>query len=379
MKEKAAMFLLGAGASAHAGVPMAYRMTDSVYKLITNRDAAENRSQISGLLYFLPKAITLIEHVYRVLRERNTDVMDVELFGAAVDSAAKLDLEQVAPILISELTKVPKGSLSPILDDLRKEAEVAPTLFRQAVSQLTWLTASVGPKLSYLNWIVNLLMRSPNPTIASLNYDNAIELTCANLQISYSYGFESGWLPHDSLSFENRSLAIVKLHGSSNWSLGESVALDSRHDMHYREPWSKFATRIYSQIEMDHMANKRFGHRHAILFGRGIKIIYDGPFMALHDAFRKRLETHSIVVVVGYSFRDKHINDDLTSWAQRQKERKIIVVSPAASALYKLDGSTTEPRRLHQFLEVDEFQVECIDLCAQDECVPDRVLKAIGL
>jgi len=65
-----------------------------------------------------------------------------------------------------------------------------------------------------------------------------------------------------------------------------------------------------------------------IIFGQRGKLRADGPFLALLRAFEQALFLADRLLVVGYSFRDAHINTVLHRWLITDSTRGIVVVDP---------------------------------------------------
>ncbi|OWY59604.1 hypothetical protein B7486_73675, partial [cyanobacterium TDX16] len=53
----------------------------------------------------------------------------------------------------------------------------------------------------------------------------------------------------------------------------------------------------------------------AIVIGSGSKLRYYGPFLGLLQAFQEALGRSDVLITVGYSFRDPHINYLIREWA----------------------------------------------------------------
>lgn len=71
----------------------------------------------------------------------------------------------------------------------------------------------------------------------------------------------------------------------------------------------------------------------AIIFGQRDKLTTDGPFLDLLRAFRDQLFKSSHLVVVGYSFRDTHVNNYIKYWFSRTENRKLTIIDPGANEI----------------------------------------------
>lgn len=328
---------------------------------MTMAEDSIKRSLVSSELYFREEIVEIVKHVYETLVGHvGLDNIDVELFGAAVDDFVSLPEDQISPLVMG---------LRPEVGKWRKPGECAPRLVRSAVRQETWLTASHRDSTLYLRWILELVKQSQSPTIATLNYDNAIELcSSTNARFDYSYGLENEWRTHMPIEFPSDRIALIKLHGSSNWSLGDHMPVEK--GLIFHGSWNRFKLRIFSQLELDRFTAKRVPVDPALLFGRGIKMRYPGPFISLYDSFRKRLHLHRNLVVVGYSFRDAHINDDIANWLDVDSARRVIIVSPSATANFVAE--------VRKSLAVESATIVAIQESVSSPRVGSMVADAIG-
>jgi len=66
----------------------------------------------------------------------------------------------------------------------------------------------------------------------------------------------------------------------------------------------------------------------AVVFGQRGKLRTEGPFLEMLNQFAEKLQSCDELVVVGYSFRDDHINEYLRTWLNGPQQRHIVVVDP---------------------------------------------------
>ena len=151
-------------------------------------------------------------------------------------------------------------------------------------------------------------------TIATLNYDNTIELACEVSGIPCSTGLEA-WNNLEGFPEPEQGIDLLKLHGSVTWR-----KIGSGYNRSEEVPLPRV------QIEKQEREAIRRGYNPAIIFGAGNKLTAEGPFLELLLAFRERLDQCTELIIIGYSFGDDHINDALWRWLNRSKSHKVTVV-----------------------------------------------------
>ncbi len=174
--------------------------------------------------------------------------------------------------------------------------------------------------VSYLTPLLSFYKKQEDLCIATLNYDNAIELMCSSTSTNYSTGIE-GWSKTGEFKKESDGIFLLKLHGSIDWELERGVAS-------MEQPMPHSEIKIVSPTD----AVKKY-YRPAVIFGQRNKLTAEGPFLDLIRAFQKELSQTENIIIAGYSFRDSHINEYLTQWLNNSNSRKMIIVDPSASSI----------------------------------------------
>ena len=70
-----------------------------------------------------------------------------------------------------------------------------------------------------------------------------------------------------------------------------------------------------------------WGTEPGIIFGEGAKLRADGPFLELLLEWASDLNDAEALLVIGYSFRDPHVNVTIANWFNAKPDRAIVVVS----------------------------------------------------
>lgn len=150
--------------------------------------------------------------------------------------------------------------------------------------------------------------------IATLNYDNAVELAGQSVNIAVETGIsemsKTGRFPSTV-----NGVCLLKLHGSIDWAWKDvEVSADN-----------PLRSEVIQNVAHDSM--RKEGYRPAVIFGQRNKLTAHGPFLSLLEEFRSRLNKSDLLTVIGYSFRDNHINEYLTQWINEKTERKVRIIN----------------------------------------------------
>lgn len=335
---KPRLILFGAGASVPAGIPTAVDMYEKIYKDLKVQE--EIWSEIGPAINLAIGGIQLrnatvnqnpldkidVEDLYSTLKElehRNLNIIasfvgswsqelvsvenpKLKEYSELLTSTLELDLSGIfnRSTIQSERTigiSLPKfrGVLSSMLRVISGEGTLnkfkfACQVILAKICQIVWV--SDANKVSYLNPLIKSSNKQPL-WIASLNYDNVIELAAERGGISVDIGIQAN---HAGASFHGiKPLSLAKLHGSVNWSINQNLMID-----------------VDNKINMNP----------ALIFGSGNKLKVEGPYLDLLLAFRNQLNVSNKLEVCGYSFRDAHVNHLLLSWLSQNPDAMMDVI-----------------------------------------------------
>jgi len=348
------LILLGAGASADAGIPTAFDMTPEMIKLFqkySHQEGVKILRFVAGGLQFRRG----------ILGEDPFEGINVEGLFTAIDMLAKKHKLEIAPFVaqwspfIDEFEKfrpdpwdfrdltdsltdvgntrqkpsitrlVPRASKQAAQDFGKRFKEIinkiiarpCGKIFEETNAQMinmlvemVWLTDK--KKVDYLVPLVQQA-KADIITITTLNYDNTIELAAESVGIPLNRGIDY-WSDTGLFKRPDIGVDLLKLHGSIDWYLQENVRTEEALLPH----------EVIKQIPKD-----RFGktiNRPAVIFGAGNKLTARGPFLELFRTFQKRLDDHDELLVIGYSFRDEHINEVIYGWLNRSKNKRIVII-----------------------------------------------------
>lgn len=182
------------------------------------------------------------------------------------------------------------------------------------LKDLVWI--SQDRKLEYLGPILNLAERQGRLVIATLNYDNAIESLCASQGDTCRTGIDE-WTKSGNFECEGDGVHLLKLHGSIDWQkTGDGKTANLADAM----PQAGIR-----QVSLEEVSKPSF--MPAVIFGQRNKLTAEGPFLDLLRAFRSGLSKSRTLTVIGYSFRDAHVNVFISQWLNKAPENKLRIIN----------------------------------------------------
>jgi len=339
MRPSPPVVLLGAGASAEAGIPTSFGMTKSIVDAV-NADHRAAYLSLSQALNFVCGSLVAYDAA------AGSDPfagLDVERVFAAIELLARRRDLEVSPFVSTwhpavETWDRPR-SLSFWSRDLHKslsgakvtgerpqeivtkliKAQTAPgdgatyeALKSHMVTELVRLLETTPKAMSYLGPLVRQGDSPTGLTVATLNYDLSVEHACDAEGVTCESGI-SQWTTAGSWDWPQRGVRLLKLHGSIDWAWvkhhGEAGRLPGR-----------------TVAPIDTQARDR--QPPALVFGHGAKLRPDGPFLSLLGEFEKLLANAEELLVVGYSFRDDHINEVIRRWFTELPASRITLIDP---------------------------------------------------
>lgn len=325
------IFLLGAGSSMDAECLSSSQMLHDLKQGIIQLDKPDENGHFSKYKDFQKQFNEIYDFIVAslnyqfTLKDSNFSVnqnLNVEDFVMVLKQIIDREYIVPYPLVGNWNDKITKWELSNNENDIFRE------FLNYIITLLAgkWTAFNSTKAKSVLSPIRDLLNSSESfkLKIFSLNYDlvfeNILGSTSDNL---IETGFTSELVSKEmirvwndaSFSDENSKakLHIYKLHGSLNWEY------DS----------------VYELIKEKKILND--GKEPLIIFGSANKMLSFDPFLFILSEFRKRLSSSSLIVVVGYSFHDKYINNLLIQQLQQSNTRRMIIVDPCPMAEKEMD------------------------------------------
>jgi hypothetical protein len=283
------IFLIGAGASVDAGLPLVTELTEELRARLSDlRDMNGNRCTefpelFDSLAEYDPEIRSNYEKFFEwlnFLRQGQTGA-----FGKA--ACFKLDqrLVDAVPYLIFSIKQ-------PIWEILRSRHQ--------------------GPEYDpgYFKKLGDFVPVRGRLKVFTTNYDLCIEDACRAHGINVITGFRLGTMRWSPPLFQNRASGInlYKLHGSLNWNLrvDQNNLENSSLVEHCPVQWDK---------------------EPEFLLGPGSKLQHDEPFVTLYANFHQAVRRASVFVAIGHSLRDNHISEPVRIASHRGM--KLIEVNPS--------------------------------------------------
>lgn len=304
--EKSVVFLLGAGCSYDASVPISNDMIVKLEKLLS--------TSYKDDLYPLYKYVRYTMEYGSKLSEQNQD-FNIESLLVTLHALAEHKKTHLYPFVngytndLIELAGPQFKNIKSLINLIQKELPGWVTL-------TTYRNASYYKNFETFQKSLNFALR-----IFSLNYDLCLE---NNVDCKVETGFSDDH-PWDGNRFmraeddEETAIYLYKLHGSINWE------------------------RSNDQLRI----SQQQGITPDVIFGTDIKMQAIDPYLFYLYEFRKYVLAAEIIITIGYSFNDTHINDLIRQAMEYNKEKKLISVSPVTDV-------SDEMNRINCRLELHE-------------------------
>jgi hypothetical protein len=328
--------LLGAGASADLGLPTAKRL----HALLSEELGPLYRNLAESVF---PDGDVDVERLFRVVEL----VHSIETEGRPAERRSSSEQVDVARLVEKWIPKLddylasqssvrvgtPTGS---VIDNLWS-----------SLLRLLWLAPNAQEDSRYLAWMLKSLKGG---TVVTINYDNALQWTSTR---GVWIPIHGGFLPLDrsrqipGWPHSKDAVRIVKLHGSLEWArnphtgevrlvgLDEIVMRESQRDLVRAEP-------------------------PAIIFGAGNKLRADGPYLDLYIEAKSHLACTHRLIVIGYGWRDCHVNELVRRWV-------VGAIQPSLLRVSDFDGRQT-PKIIEEWVRAnDHVQLDIVEGSAKEQ------------
>jgi hypothetical protein len=328
-RSKDIIFLLGAGASAEAGIPVSSQMIQSVEEHLRSRDD------------------------WRGFRQLYNHVKSAIHFSAGLKGHFGDGVPFNIEILVNTLYELERNEEHPLYPFIAawnsRFVGLAGTNF-QAVRDFRklilgalkkWMCVENAARSNYYKGLSTVQQDLTYPLhVFSLNYDLCVErlnLSQPTFRVETGfadYGRDNPWDFERFADLESTNnpppqVLLYKLHGSVNWK---------------RDPDTKnlFAVEQIESVDEEQME---------VIFGRDFKLEAADPYLFFAYEFRRfTLLTH-LIVTIGYGYGDLHINKMLTQSLRSDPERRLLVVQN-----YKKEDVAERREQVAKQLELNRDQ-----------------------
>lgn len=338
------MFLLGAGASVDAGLESSVGLTKAIAEHLGRGSLRNPTGQLlhavigamvqhdtggGGDAFLAPDVERVFAAVTDLKRRDDLDISAfVERWNGSMDAVtgasglprswARQFRESLSGVSSGDLEVQAAFEEGVMALTERTPATLFSELERRMLMALVQVLKVDPAKVSYLNPMVS---SSELLGIATLNYDLSVESACAQIGLSVDTGLDRwaggyGW----EWALET-DVRLLKLHGSLDYVLHHARPIGGRM---FRE----YLVRVGDEI----------GANPALVFGARSKLRSNGPFLAMLVEFDKLLAETEWLSIVGYSFRDEHINAALTRWMNSDIACRLSIVDPSVEKWMCNDG-----------------------------------------
>jgi len=289
------VFLLGAGASNKAGVPLVDEMTkifeDDIEKITRSYLKEHKEIEKTKLQELAPKAL-------KSLRDCITS------------AGKKFDVE----ILLEALTKLTNENevlhiLRPKSDDTFRE--IYPHLKIMLMNFIRKTCESIKD-IDYL-YPLKGFIGEKGLDLFTLNYDGTIEVMCEKFEVPCHDGFSPNWNPQ-GMETDERGIRLYKIHGSLFWfKTGKSR-------------YVKIPVKGIDLKDLRYFTDENVSE--TIIYPLLSKEVYTGPFPWLIQEFRTKLLKAKLCIIIGYSFRDESIRKIIFEQMESNPDLWLYLIDP---------------------------------------------------
>ncbi len=347
-KEKEIIMLLGAGASVEAGIPHSNKMIYELENLVKSEDVGWNT--LHDLYFYIRGTFEYGNAIRKISNPHYLGMnYNIESLYVSLNELSKRDEHLLFPFI---------GAWNPKLSDVSGyKFENVISLKKKIFDKIrNWVGKTEEENVAYYENIFDFRKEYESSLrIFSMNYDLCVEKswqTWSNKNKNDVIELERGFYPisteeaekrrcwdwkrlDEALNqYENQPVFLYKLHGSIDWKKdGEKTK--------FTDPDS------WSNIDINDSV---------LIFGETNKLHYNDPFFYLFQEFRKWTLTSKLIISIGYSFGDEHINNVVRQSLIDLPTRKLLVISP----FFDKDGNIKNEHSINQDKKekVREYEIE---------------------
>lgn len=327
-------WLLGAGVSFEANIPLMGPLTDRVETILKEQgeDLAKCYAEIRGELSNDAHVEHILSHLGDLIAIANRTKR-----GTARVSTKSHKLES--------LTVLHSCIQEAISNTIRWGFRAAKGKEKERIGDQTDPIVKIDDHRHFVRALFGTrragLDRRPPVAFFTTNYDTLLEDALSLERIRADDGFHGGAMAFwdsgattDRSTYELTSVQakLFKLHGSIDWFMSEQDVVVRRRDGAPYPPYEPRRLLIYPQATKYQVTQR-------------------DPFASLFSTFRSTLnfDEQSLLAVCGYSFGDEHINEEIER-ALRQRKNRLTLLIFAFQPDKKLGRNQGLPERVVSWL-----------------------------
>ena len=308
LAERNQSWILGAGISFGAGIPLMGALTERVYQLASEKGESNDKTVLDHIKELLPEN-SHIEHVlshigdHRSIAERSRD--------------KQVTFSEIT-FTLEELDAFHKRILAWISETVRWGYQSKTDDSTEQIGSRKTPIVKIDDHQDFVSALFNrgqagLAERRGAVRLFTTNYDTLLEDALALHGLPYWDGFTGGAVAYRNHRYGDKEpdqgyrAHVIKLHGSIDWHLGEDGRVWRVRDGD-NYPETTVRVLIYPQ-STKYLATQR------------------DPFAAQFDLFRRTLASNeeNVLGICGYSFGDDHINQEIELSLSRPENRTTVL------------------------------------------------------
>ncbi|HOJ23871.1 MAG TPA: SIR2 family protein [Bacteroidales bacterium] len=322
IKQDEIIILLGAGASADAGIPVTSKMVQDVEEFIDSNNKCKDWSQFKDLYYLVKSSV---EFSYGIQGKHVN--FNIETLLNILNELEKKEMHPLYPFIGSwsvRFNEIIKDNFNLIIDFKNK-----------IIQQLkTWIQPDNLKLSEYFKKLSEFQKQIQFPLkIFTLNYDLLIEKNLSEITIERGFDDNKKWnYKLFSERPEEPEIYLYKLHGSLDWE---------------RDTITQIVKCVDNIPDIPDL-----------IFGTQYKMQYIDPYLFLFSEFRHYALKSKLIICIGYSFSDEHINAILSQALKNNEGTKIYSVNK--------DDENTQMKNIKLMLSCKESQIIIMSKTAKD-------------
>lgn len=313
--DKSVLFLIGAGCSFEADIPMSSTMIEQIESKLADKDSGwfDYRELYNYVKYTIEYGTKL----GGILQDFNIESLLVTLHHLS---------EHRKSILYPFIS----GYSNDLIEYAGRNFNRISELIKRIEDELPkWITKSDYKAAEYYAGFASFQKEYNYPVrIFTLNYDLCVEKMISNDELETGFANGKPWdgtrFTHSSDDEPDAPIYLYKLHGSIDWERTKTGLICSQQQ----------------------------GISPEIVFGTDVKMQAVDPYLFYLYEFRKYALLSKIIVIIGYSFNDVHINDLLKQAIENDDARKLLIISPHIPA--------NVGERVGLATDNDRIKIDCI-------------------